>query len=309
MENLVPDFVKLERIFQENTYKVDARILDGCNFDCIYCSDELKKKQDVKYVSADFLQEFSNFIYQTRNQKLNLNLTGGEPLLHPEFEKIVQTPNVNHLSISTNFSSNLHLLKKYDNFINAITISLHRPYWKKWQSVFKKIEYFDLNPKKIHLTIMYWPGDMQTVMEIKKFWEDNPNKLGQFTLRRIRTKNQWQEADEYSQEDLKFMIDNIKNTNTYHDVKATYESGEEQLLNTNELMTKKLWNFRNWQCGSLQEGCLLVPENLIQNGNCNQIQITFDDFKTFILQQQPLICKRPRCFCTFDLKFTKQRLN
>lgn len=301
------DYVKLERNKTIKEFRIDARITDGCNFDCMYCSEDIKKKKNIKYVSFEFLSNFINFVKENINKKITLNYTGGEPMTHPEIEKLISNIDVGYLSINTNFSKNLHLLSKYDEKIGCIYVSYHKPYWKKWESIFKKIEYFKINPNKIILNIMYWPKDQKTCWEIKEFVE-NKFPIKGILLKRIRTKNLWNENEKYNEDDIKFMFNHSKDINFINDLKLIYKDKQHHVLNVNEMLNKKLWNFKGWKCYSYHEGCLLIPENKIANANCTQEVYDFEQFKNFILSNNVIICRKEKCFCTFDMKFTKEKI-
>ncbi|MCS7316781.1 MAG: hypothetical protein NZZ41_00460 [Candidatus Dojkabacteria bacterium] len=111
-------------------------------------------------------------------------------------------------------------------------------------------------------------------------------------MKRIRTKNLSNEQERYDEKDIDFLINNSRKINYINDLKITYPDNSEVLINVNEMLTRKLWNFRGWKCYSFFEGYLLLPSNLIANANCNQEILDFDGFVNFIKNNKYLICKK-----------------
>ncbi len=66
-------------------YEISFELTNKCNLSCIHC---LRDKTDTKsYISPEF---FDNILKQAKAYNLrHIAFTGGEPTLHPEFDKII----------------------------------------------------------------------------------------------------------------------------------------------------------------------------------------------------------------------------
>ena len=110
--------------------KLRVPITNCCNFSCFYCHNEGQlHKQESSFMSLDFIKGLKSFITKNNVYINELNITGGEPLLHPNLLEIVALlKNVsNNLCIITNGS--LLTKQKIDDF-NKIIIKLNLTYIK-----------------------------------------------------------------------------------------------------------------------------------------------------------------------------------
>lgn len=65
-------------------------ITNYCNFSCVYCSNEGQRKSNLSFIGIDFFEKLAEKIIEENIYIRKLNITGGEPLLHPQFFKIVK---------------------------------------------------------------------------------------------------------------------------------------------------------------------------------------------------------------------------
>ncbi|MDD3726467.1 MAG: radical SAM protein [Candidatus Ratteibacteria bacterium] len=110
----------------ENTFHIQWHITDRCNLRCLHCyQDDFSSKSEL---SLSFLKRvFSNIVgfAENRQQKLVIDITGGEPLLYKEWEKILtivyQHPAVKRTGIITNgFFLDEERIKFLKNFKHLI---------------------------------------------------------------------------------------------------------------------------------------------------------------------------------------------
>ena len=79
----------------------------GCNLDCIYCDTRWANKEDAAYqIMTD--EEIVHHILQTGVR--NVTLTGGEPLLQDEIERLIR-----RLSEEDSLSVEIEKSSAYDN--------------------------------------------------------------------------------------------------------------------------------------------------------------------------------------------------
>ncbi len=69
--------------------RLRVSVTDTCNLTCEYCSNEGQNHNRKKYLRFDHYLQILNKIKQENIYIRKLNVTGGEPLLHPELSKIL----------------------------------------------------------------------------------------------------------------------------------------------------------------------------------------------------------------------------
>lgn len=72
-----------------NEFILQFHISDQCNLRCKHCYQENYSSNQLKYEEIiDILEQFKEFLLE-KNLKGHINLTGGEPLVNPDFFKIL----------------------------------------------------------------------------------------------------------------------------------------------------------------------------------------------------------------------------
>lgn len=91
--------------------RIYIEITNICNLSCAFCP---KNKRDKKYMSVN---DFNNIINKIKDDTKHIYLhVMGEPLLHPEFEAILES--INNTNIEVNLTTNGIFLDKKINIIN-----------------------------------------------------------------------------------------------------------------------------------------------------------------------------------------------
>lgn len=128
-----------------NTYpiSVELTLTNRCNLKCVYCSDqELRSRQGEKeyldyQVLADLFCDLS-----AGGTKGVVFEGGGEPTLHPDFDKLVMCAVENHLAVGLITNGTIHLsediLKKFEWIRVSLDASNAEEYLK-----LKKADYFE----------------------------------------------------------------------------------------------------------------------------------------------------------------------
>ena len=95
------DFYKL---FRKHENRIGWHMNDLCNFQCVYCFSAAYEKEDPnvgRYNPDQILESLNN-----TGRQWHIFIGGGEPLLYPDFNKLVNTVSPFHpLQISTNLSN------------------------------------------------------------------------------------------------------------------------------------------------------------------------------------------------------------
>ncbi|MCK5346104.1 MAG: radical SAM protein, partial [Candidatus Heimdallarchaeota archaeon] len=135
LENLVTQgfFEIYESISNKNTTKsistqtyplnVTIQITNKCNLNCVHCHRDVKNTHSLSF------SQFNKIIEQLRQLNVfNVNISGGEPLLHPELARMIKT--INDTGIRATVSSNAVLFTEekvgalYNAGLRKIQVSL-----------------------------------------------------------------------------------------------------------------------------------------------------------------------------------------
>ncbi len=114
-----------------NSGNLRVSLLDTCNEDCFFCYNEGMeiKKRKISAENLDFILDAAYPFIK------NIKLVGGEPLLHPEFDAIVNLClNYAPTSVTTNgvlIEKHLDVLRKMEQ----VTVSVHSINNEKYKEI------------------------------------------------------------------------------------------------------------------------------------------------------------------------------
>lgn len=103
---------------------VEIDLTNSCNYNCLYCRNGMLNKKE--YIDYDDVKKIILELY--KNNIFNVNISGGEPTLHPHFEDIIKL--LNEYNIVWNLTTNGSLLDKRmakllkENNVNSVFITL-----------------------------------------------------------------------------------------------------------------------------------------------------------------------------------------
>lgn len=91
-----------QHVFANDRLRIS--VTSCCNFKCIYCTNEGQAHNDNDFISIEFIKRLSDFIKTNGIYIKKINITGGEPLLHPGLVEIVTALNgcADSLTLNTN---------------------------------------------------------------------------------------------------------------------------------------------------------------------------------------------------------------
>jgi MoaA/NifB/PqqE/SkfB family radical SAM enzyme len=121
-----------------------VQITTECNHDCIFCSVQ---KNPLRRLSLDMIQKSLKRL--KKEGVTDLSITGGEPLLHPDFMdiiKVIQKTDFSEVTIQTNGSliseKIVKVLQKYNNI--KFFVSFHAPSARIFSDITKTGTYEDV---------------------------------------------------------------------------------------------------------------------------------------------------------------------
>lgn len=142
-----------------------------CNYDCMYCPDELHDSTSIPHDLETMQQAWVN-IYQStkkRNLQYKISFSGGEVTANKNFLPLVEWLRNNYndidmIVVTTNGSASLNYYTRLANQVEAISFSTHTEFFNEHE-FFTKAEAIDqlmVRPRKsFHVNIMneYWAQD------------------------------------------------------------------------------------------------------------------------------------------------------
>lgn len=130
-----------------------------CNYDCKFCSTKTKNLPIKIYDIDDIFQAWKN-IYN-KYGKCKICITGGEPLLYPNINTIIEKLSIIHyVHITTNLSINVDLLSKINVNKNNIFFNItYHPYYSNIDDIINKL--LQLRTYKYKFSICYMNDKFQ----------------------------------------------------------------------------------------------------------------------------------------------------
>jgi MoaA/NifB/PqqE/SkfB family radical SAM enzyme len=175
---------------QSKIFKVEWNLGKRCNFNCSYCdeythdnfSDHLKFE-----VAKKTIDKLKN---QFPEKTIKINLTGGEPTINPDFEKLVDYMNSQDIKIgvTTNGSRTYKFYEKIIPKIDSLIFSYHMEYHKRQvlpATIVDLYNYKNTFEKYVHLHVhmMMLPTMFDEADRTIKYFKSNGVPI---VLRRIR---------------------------------------------------------------------------------------------------------------------------
>lgn len=250
-----------------------------CNYRCSYCFfdgrwDEYKKRN--VYLSVDDWVRHWNRIYE-KHQQIFLIITGGEPLIYPNFIKLVNRLSVMcfHINISTNASTDL---KKFVEEIEPHKVSISLSFQREFDSLDTFIE-------KVKLIRKYNFDGCLNLVAYPPFLEKLQNDRKQLM----------------SEVDEEFKV--IPFFGRYKNIEypAGYTQEERKLIGINDEWFKKVKR-KGSLCSAGHTSALIFPDGKV--ARCGQIGERFllgNFFDTgFQLYDKPMVCDAEYCPCQED---------
>jgi organic radical activating enzyme len=274
-------------------------LVDWCNFKCSYCSSaDIMAEKYSKRSSPGKYQLVLKQLGRLDNE-FEMDLFGGEPTLHPEFEYVVNQldsmPNCTLIEIKTNLSKPLHFLENICKYSKVkLAASYHAEYYN--QKFLDKCVALKDHNFYVHINLSDKPEHWPQIKEMIRHFDENSVKYDLNLL--------WSTTDNtiaYTQEFYELfqpMLANISDKRTY---RFQYEDGTEVFKSGFVAFKEQLNKFTGYKCkallyeilsdGTFVNGCTRVRAPLMMNKDNMCVDVT---------------CQRESCHADFMLDFYKQ---
>lgn len=304
-----------------NSIRVEWNMGKRCNFDCSYCSSEIHDNHSP-HVSLTIAENLlKKLIDWKKNQKICLNLSGGEPFVHPnivEIGKMMFDLGFDWKSVNTNGSVGINRYLKTVGYFDHFTISWHFEHAREDHMKNLLLEMKNANAG-IRCMLMFLPGQMKKIIEIKEFLEEKqiPVIVKRISPQRknsmlVRPKTQQHNCidpnqDYYSSEEETWLNQlDQKQMNVLKNVKITFEDGETIVVNDSVIRNQNLNRFFAWKCMAGVGRLVIHFDGSIYKGVCKQDGIIGNIFDSdFVLPKTHTTCTKKTCNCVGEIALLK----
>ena len=307
--------------------RIDITAGNICNYKCWYCWPECHSG-DIKWPDFDVYTENISFLldYYIANspkRKFDFHIMGGE-VTHwkrfPDFIKYFKDRYDCVFTLTTNASKSLDWWEKNHSYLDYVAISVHHQFsnpdhikevadflyekniyvvalvlmdpfaWDKCMDIVKV-----LKSSKHRWTIRY-----NEIIDMKVAYDDKQNKI--LKKQRARFTNPWYFFK--TNKSYRSKVKVVDNKNKIHSFKD------------NELILKRLNNFKDWEC-NVGVDWISIKSNGQISGICGNglyeegkvYNICDTNFKSqFSPKITPTICRQECCWCLFETNMSKRKL-
>lgn len=317
-----------------------------CNYDCSYCAEPWHDNYSP-HISKE---KFFNFLDQlethvrSKGKKFKINITGGEPFVHPDFLEILQyiksKDTLTQLVVCTNGSLPLEIYQKSAEYITNLTVSLHLEQTTPVidDTVDKIVELNKIDSLFLNVNLMCLPGKFDLVKDtIKKFKENNVKfvarkivpplsavkKISKSDKEKIAAAEKTFNADKqkfqvenqqdlegrqnryYSQDEIDF-FKNYQNKKQWKNIRI-YTDDFFVEKNTDELQAKNLNSWKGWSCYIGIDSLYVQHNGTVYRGDCLAGNAIGELGKQINWPDDPIVCPFKWCSCNTVIPVRKYK--
>lgn len=316
-----------------------------CNYDCSYCasySHDNYSSHITKESAFDFIDQLDTYAH-SQQKKFKINITGGEPFVHPDFLNILahanQKQRLTQLTVITNGSIPLQVYLEATKYLTNLTVSLHL---EQSQAVTERtlntiIELNRVEGLFLNVNLMALPGRLEQIKTIaKQFkehsvrfivrlieppWEDKDNRVKKgdkqaikkleetFMSDKIQGKSNNQQnfqqriLEYYTEPELEY-IGNHKVS--WQNIRLHTETDILE-LNTDELKANGLNTWHGWQCYIGIDSLYVQHTGEVYRGECVLGDKLGDIGSEINWPTRPFVCTATLCNCGTDMMVRKTK--
>ena len=330
------DVQRIEPVISNRKY-VTWVLNNICPYSCVYCPEIVHSGKIKTYYDWEVHKEFLDFLFDYwKGNKITFAITGGEPTVHPYFEKILDKINEagHDVGITTNLSRSINFWESIIDKLNYVSTSFH-PHYENTDIKHKKFidKLLVLSEKtKYEVRVMMYPELWDTCIDfIDKVRETNYNWTDG-TIDQVMTVKVLEDFGildkycdiNYTDEQLDY-IDNFdfasediiinhkiqeRNKQLYSVQEQVYfidtENKKYVPNHIQEIANKRLTNFSGWNCNIGIDSIYIDYDGKIKGGNCLEGGFIGDLLSKVNWNVEPIRCGSTYCHCVTDIKITKE---
>ena len=297
------------------TLNIYWKLTDFCNFKCNYCPPVLHSGSyatgklpgfPTDNEITDFISRLENTLLNGRH--LNLQIGGGEPILHPLFPEIVNRlrHDSNHIGVTTNGSRSEEWWEKVLPLDN-VTISL-QPEFTNIEKINSISKFILDSGTSLMFNLSCDPNNWENTLALYNNLDD---ELKQFVspkvlnhLERITKENYdyTHEQSEWINQHLTRPVSSAKFKNSL--IHFSDGTSENILLGK---VTINNWNiYKGWNCKVGSQSLMINFDGYVYAGICQVKKL--GHLSNFELFEDGIICPFNNCACPTDIRAEKHKV-
>lgn len=333
-----------------NVLSIEWMLGKRCNYDCSYCSPHTHDSVSP-FINSEKYSEFikiSDHWAISQKKKIKWSFTGGEPFIDRGFFKLLELLSVSDSTEQTNVVTNgslpLSLYLDHAHLLTGITFSIHleRSLQETTNTIEKIIKISQQTKTFVSVNLMFLPGKMEQVIEIKSLLESAsipyvvrritpPRKFRPFlpfvvngagrksvTLLDLdsqsKAKNQWKNANDigreseteryYTDEEDLYLNECNNNRKLWQNLGAWSAEGYFE-LNSDQLIASKTNKFPGWTCFAGVDHITIDFDGTIYRAKCFNDGPIGKIGDSVVFSDTPTICKKQWCKCSSSIPIRK----
>lgn len=292
VENLYPHY--------KDSVKIEWNLGKRCNYDCSYCPSEIHDNHSA-HTDLRVLERAIDEIAKLKNPRISF--TGGEPTVHPQFNKILDYAHkkVKWISVTTNGTRTVDFYRNLcRDYADYLVFSLHFEY--DWERVLGTIlsTAVPFYKNRVLVHIMMLPGKLAEAKHAIDYLSKHDIK---FALRPIR----WTEAHDVFDDTSRYSVEErefLKTAN--HNPPPNTLVDETVECNVNDLLVNKTNQFKGWLCRAGLESLMINWDGEVHRATCRVGGSLGNIYNwNFSIPTEEILCTREWCTCAADINITK----
>jgi MoaA/NifB/PqqE/SkfB family radical SAM enzyme len=308
--------IKIKSV-NDSVMRIGLLLTRACTYQCSYCPEKLHTGNN-KFFD---LSSFKNFLEILNNNKqLILDITGGEPTIHPQFVELIDLCNQLEIKVSvgTNASRSRRWFEEHAHLVDNWVVTLHP---SQHSLDIDKIKVISKNSFLV-VCIMADPRFWEICLE----WKNILNTIDNIKIVMLEVMNDWSGAvykNFYTDQQLEFLkinntvhtfteekITDIENLLSYFDRfnnTAIWDDGSETTVDPYYLIKHKQNFFKDWTCFAGNQVLSIDDDGIVYWGNCRaKVLGHYSQFKIGT-NEGSIICSFDRCECSTDIRAKKSK--
>lgn len=292
----------------EKSVKIEWNLGKRCNYDCSYCPAAIHDNHSP-HTDYFILQNTVDRLCEI-GKPIRLSFTGGEPCVHPDFERLItyinKKPNIEFISVTTNGTRKP--LYYQNLLVDQYVFSIHFEY--DWTHTIYTVKTVNEISNGVHVLVnLMAHQDKMSDVRHASFLLDSFNIP--HNIRRVR----WTEGDHdlfddmrYDQNDLDWILSKASTVGPNTIIHFTDKTG--LTMHANDIIKKHLNHFKGWTCNAGIESLMINWDGDVHRATCRVGGSLGNIYTgTFSIPTEPVTCTRNFCTCAADIPLTKYDSN
>lgn len=307
MTNTYP--IEFRRPVPFNFVIIEWMLSNVCNFDCSFCSPEIKSGTKRWLDFAVYKNTIEKIINEAAPKTVWFKFTGGEPTLYPDLIKLLQfVRSTNNKSfIMSNGTRTLRWWKELRdaNCVDIINLTHHPEQTDDYKKIIDIVEIFRPTPTRVTINVTCIPRLFDKAL--KEFTILKENCFGNISMMQI---NDDIGMSKYTEQQKQILLANsfvrmpdpiFPKPLTYHDNKMEMVMSDQSTIvdNVFQFIKREENQFFGWDCDAGKD-LLRINHTDVYRATCliGDKGSIFDDK---LLKTSSITCTKNYCTCSLDM--------